>query len=107
MGKDELAAKDAEIKKLKRRLHQSKVEIEDLKSETILLETKVQNAEEKNIVLVPSDPHYMLGLQAGHSNRAEEKAKNLMKILHPDRSGSNETAYLFDMILKARNQILK
>jgi len=106
-AKQELALKEAEIKKLKHDLSKSKKQIKALRSKQIDLEENLVQAEEKNIVLVPSDPYYMLGLQPGHDGGVDGRAKTLMKILHPDKSGSVETAYLFDMVLKARDMIIK
>lgn len=106
-AKNELAAKEAEIKKLKRQLTKAKNDVMDTKAESLTLEARLQEAEEKNMVLVPSDPHYMLGLQPGHREAVEARAKALMKALHPDKSGTSDTAYLFDMVLKARDMIIK
>lgn len=106
-AKQELAAKEAEIVNLKSELRNVKGQIKKAEMEHVFLQEKLLSAEEKNIVLVPSDPHYMLGLQPGHVDGVEARAKALMKVLHPDKSGSTETAYLFDMVLKARDMIVK
>ena len=106
-AKKELAAKDSEIKKLKRQLLKAKAKVEDTEIALADMEAKLMREEEKNIVLVPSDPHYMLGLQPNHNDAVDARAKALMKALHPDKSGSPETAYLFDMVVKARDMIVK
>ncbi len=105
-AKNELAEKEAEIARLKRELVAKEQEIEKLSAKVSGLRDEIREVEEKNLVLVPSDPHYMLGLQPG-SQDVETRAKVLMKAIHPDRSGSQDTAYLFDMILKARDMIVK
>jgi|GEM_PF-1825111 len=106
-AKQELAAKEAEIVKLKRKLAKAKSQLKKAEEDQTSLQEKLLDAEKKNIVLVPSDPHYMLGLQPGHEDEVIARAKALMKVLHPDKSGSTETAYLFDMVLKARDMIVK
>jgi DNA repair exonuclease SbcCD ATPase subunit len=106
-AKQELAAKEVEIEKLKRELKKTKHKMAQAQSLQEDLQEKLLKAEQKNMVLVPSDPHYMLGLQPGQAALVESRAKMLMKVLHPDKSGSSETAYLFDMVLKARDMITK
>jgi len=99
-AKDQLREKDRQIKAQKREIQKLKMQYNDLKAE-------LSQMKEKNVVLVPSDPHYMLGLHPDQSNKTAERAKILLKVLHPDRSGTNESGYLFDMIVKARDMILK
>lgn len=99
-AKQELAARDAKIKHLQAEVTRLRDQCDDLQAE-------LGQEREKNIVLVPDDPHYMLGLHPDQSAAVEKRAKALLKVLHPDRSGSDETAYLFDMVLRARDTILK
>lgn len=99
-AKDQLREKDRQIKTQKREIQKMKMQYNDIKAE-------LSQMQEKNVVLVPSDPHYMLGLHPDQSNRAPERAKVLLKVLHPDKSGTNESGYLFDMIVKARDMIIK
>lgn len=98
--KSELAAKDQKIRQLNRKLEEAQSKCRDL-------EDDLAREQVKNIVLVPSDPHYMLGLHPNQEDEVEKRAKILLKILHPDKSGSAESGFLFDMVLKARDMILK
>ncbi len=99
-AKSELAARDQKIRQLSRQL-------EDMQEKYLNLEEELVQEQVKNIVLVPSDPHYMLGLHPSQGEEVEKRAKILLKILHPDKSGRTESGYLFDMVLKARDMILK
>ncbi len=106
-AKKELSEKDKEIARLKKQIKDMKKDLQDQQMRLEEVQDRLALEQEKNIVLVPSDPHYMLGLTPEQSSKVEERAKVLMKVLHPDKSGNAETAYLFDMILKARDMIIK
>ncbi|WP_135076860.1 hypothetical protein [Terasakiella sp. SH-1] len=106
-AKQEIKAKELEVKRLKQELRQTQQETQHLQEKCEGVEQELAKVKEDNIVLVPSDPHYMLGLDPKSAQDVEARAKILLKTLHPDRSGSHETGYLFDMVVKARDMILK
>lgn len=103
-----------EIEALESVVLQQKVQQNEMQQEIDRLATRVEELErdllqeqERKLVLVPKDPFHMLGLEQGNDSAVEARAKVLMKALHPDRTGTNDTAYLFDMILRARDMITK
>lgn len=104
-AKQELAARDEEISRLNQELNDVCSEKEKLVGEIQELEARLRHVEEANMVFVPGDPYHMLGLRSGDEKAVDDRAKTLMKALHPDKSGSNETAYLFDLVLKSRELI--
>lgn len=106
-AKKELATKEDEIQNLKRELVQERAKIESSLIEQERLHGKLEEAKQQNLVLVPSDPYYMLGLLPEQKDQVDARAKVLLKSLHPDKTQSPDTAYLFDVILKSRDQILK
>lgn len=106
-AKAEIKAKDEEIKKLQSRLKSMEQELESREGEIAALQADLDQANQQNIVIVPGDPYHMLGLPEGVRGQVGERSKSLMKALHPDKTGTNETAYLFDMVKKARDMIVK
>ncbi|MDV7340156.1 hypothetical protein RYZ26_11165 [Terasakiella sp. A23] len=106
-AKQEIKDCEDEIKRLKQALSEAKNDRDVAQAELERLQAELHKTQEANLVLVPSDPHYMLGLKEGYPDEVEKRAKTLMKALHPDKTGSADTAYLFDLIVKSRDMILK
>lgn len=106
-AKSEIAARDEEIKRLKNNLSEMEGEAERLEQKNAELQARLDREIEKKMVLVPSDPFYMLGLEPGNKQALDARSKVLLKALHPDKTGTDQTGYLFDLILKARDMASK
>ncbi|SCA57662.1 hypothetical protein MTBPR1_60175 [Candidatus Terasakiella magnetica] len=106
-AKQEIKAKELEIKRLRQKYSELEDDLHELRVKNEKLREDLAKAHEANMVLVPSDPYYMLGLETGNDKAVEARSKILLKALHPDKSGSADTAYLFDMVLKARDMVSK
>ncbi len=107
-ARQELAERDRKVEELQRQNQQLETRLQKAEAERAALHEKIQDVQEAKLVLVPGDPHHMLGLETGCMNsKVEKQAKKLLKALHPDKSGMAETAYLFDMVIKARDMVLK
>ena len=106
-AKDEIQKRDRQIKSINEQSARQKKKIDTLEEEVLHLQNLLLEEQENKIVLVPSDPLYMLGLTQGQEDKAQSRAKSLLKSLHPDRTQNKDTAFLFDMILKSRDMILK
>lgn len=103
-AKDILAQKDQQIADLKTQVRQLEKDNADQQQ---ALDAYRQRDEDR-VVVIPGDPHHMLGLSERASvDKVTQTSKALLKILHPDRSGDDVSGYLFDMVVKARDQILK
>lgn len=106
-AKAELAAKDQEITRLKKKLGNLRDDLAEAQAKRDEALEELATAQRQNMVLVPSDPHYMLGLQPDEADKVEKRSRALLKALHPDRTGTPETAYLFDLIVKSRDMAMK
>lgn len=106
-AKSELSAREKEVAQLKQEVAELRDSLKQTENQVQTLRQQLTQAQEEKIVLVPSDPHYMLGLASDETGRVEKRAKALLKALHPDKSGTSETAYLFDLIVKSRDLALK
>ncbi len=106
-AKAELAAKEDKIQRLEKKLQSLREELADMQGARDQAVEELAHAQRQNMVLVPSDPHYMLGLQPDEADKVEKRSRALLKALHPDRTGTPETAYLFDLIVKSRDMALK
>lgn len=106
VAKAELAAQQDAIDRLNTALEHVQAEKRELANKLSDLEGELDKAQQDNLVLVPSDPVYMLGLAPSASKSdIQARATSLLKALHPDKSGTHDTAHLFDMVMKARSQI--
>ncbi|NVK17630.1 MAG: hypothetical protein HWE30_02915 [Methylocystaceae bacterium] len=106
-AKSELIAREEEIAVLRQEMADLKRHLKRKEHHCKTLQQQLDQAQEEKIVLVPGDPHHMLGLASDEKGRVEKRAKALLKALHPDKSGTSETAYLFDLIVKSRDLALK
>jgi len=107
LEKADAAARD-EIARLRQTLDATERRQTDLDAEVTDLKDALQKAETARMILVPSDPIHMLGLpEDSNADTIQTRAKSLLKSLHPDKSGTPDTAFLFDLIVKARDNALK
>lgn len=105
-AKTKLAAQKNKISTLQKTVEGLEAEKSDFESKLAQLEKDLEKAQQDNVVLVPSDPIYMLGLTPNASLKERQaRVTSLLKVLHPDKSGTHDTAHLFDMVMKARAQL--
>jgi hypothetical protein len=104
-AKDEIKALEEAKKMAKEEVLRLKEHITILQDQLREKETALKEEQQKQIVLVPNDPYHMLGLVTGHKEQVEQRSKSLLKALHPDHSRTGDTAFLFDMVIKARDMI--